>query len=361
MELAQWTAKRKLTIYNWYNNHQLNKGRRSGKVGKSVQIALQPSGSRIPSEAQIFSKKYYETLVKPLVDLEISEDSPDNDKRIAIINRVTAEVYEKQPDELKAEIRTEREAHIKTKEAMKEALKTIIAPTEQLTPAALMLAQAALPDMIQDFIDALGDRTHWSFTVLAGGPCPARDGVIRTIAVHTGTSVHGHHFAKGYGKFKENVLAPYSKFLHNVYPPAVCETFCLPPVDAPQPLSVGPAMANPFSPVEPATSQTMAPVTPTVVAPAGTSRPWQVAVGTTQTPPMTPPAPATAPRTRTPCPVPAPAVPPAALSQVPIAAVNTSPTHLLALVARSPATKTVAAALLTIAPSLTLAFAPVCA
>lgn len=71
--------------------------------------------------------------------------------------------------------------------------------------------------MIKDFMEAMTKRTGWCFTMLAGGPSPAHDGNIRTVALHTGVDVHGMSYAKHLANYQKKFVAPYTAFLKGVF------------------------------------------------------------------------------------------------------------------------------------------------
>lgn len=126
-------------IYNWYNNHGLNKGtRRSGQV-KSVKVILQPPTTRVSTEYHLYSKRYYDSRVKSYVDEEIGNQNIDRSKRIAIVNKHLIEKYNNESEEIKQEIRGAIEKERKEKEAEKEAFEAIAACHENLTAEQYMM------------------------------------------------------------------------------------------------------------------------------------------------------------------------------------------------------------------------------
>ncbi|KAF8798553.1 hypothetical protein BYT27DRAFT_7264696 [Phlegmacium glaucopus] len=211
----KWVSMRKNNIYNWYNNHGLNKGRRSGKVG-TVKISIASCASRLPTELHLYSKRYYETRVKAAVDAEIGDRNVDSKNRIVIINKHLAEIYGNESDEIKAEICGALEEERMAKEAAKEADRSIVNAND-LTMSEIGLAQASLHEIIQDFFEAMEKRTTWAFTVLGGGRDPTKEGAIRTIGIHVGKNSYGQTFAKANPNYRESVLAPFSTFLHSVF------------------------------------------------------------------------------------------------------------------------------------------------
>jgi hypothetical protein len=74
-----------------------------------------------------------------------------------------------------------------------------------------------LPDVIQDFCDAMNERTGWCFTVLAGGPDPSQDAAIRTYSICKGEDMYGRSFARAYNDFNDGILKPFSSFMQTVF------------------------------------------------------------------------------------------------------------------------------------------------
>ncbi|KAF8958686.1 hypothetical protein BDZ97DRAFT_1923448 [Flammula alnicola] len=219
-----WVSCRQLNIYNWFNNHALNKGQCTGKV-KTVKISIPSSASRISSAIHIYSKRYYETHVKHAVEAEIGDSKIDRKQRIAIINKHLAACFKNESDEVKAEIHEAQEAERAARESSKEADKSIIEAVEALSPDQLLLAQSSLHEVIWDFCKRMGERTGWSFSVLAGGPDPSANGDIATIGIHTGCNTYGHSFRKAFGNYDSAILLTFSSFLHSVYPEPIRRKF----------------------------------------------------------------------------------------------------------------------------------------
>lgn len=116
------------------NNHGPNKGdRRSGKV-ETVQITLPQSTSRLPSELNLYSKKYYDTRVKHIVEAKLHElekmESTEKVNRIAIINKCTIEAYNNEPEEIKQEIRALQDQEREEKEALLRMEKSVLDASE---------------------------------------------------------------------------------------------------------------------------------------------------------------------------------------------------------------------------------------
>jgi hypothetical protein len=96
------------------------------------------SAARLSTECQIYSRRYYEDRVKLSVEAAIDKlgglEYIDAGQRIVITNKCIADVYSKETDEVKEEIRLALEEERKEKEALKELDKAIINPTDEVTP-----------------------------------------------------------------------------------------------------------------------------------------------------------------------------------------------------------------------------------
>ena len=112
------------------NNHGLKRGRRSlGKV-ETVKIEM-PS-----SEQHLYSKRYYESRVKDAVLAELGDGDVEPTKRLAIVNRITAEIYKNESMEVKEEIQEMQEEERKAKEAARELDTSILEGNTTMTTEA---------------------------------------------------------------------------------------------------------------------------------------------------------------------------------------------------------------------------------
>jgi hypothetical protein len=78
-------------------------------------------------------------------------------------------------------------------------------------------AQSTLPVVVRNFCETMAARTGWTFTVLAGSPDKAKNNEIRSVGIHIGQDCYGNSFGKAVPNFTEEILKPFSGFLHNVY------------------------------------------------------------------------------------------------------------------------------------------------
>ncbi|KAH9476125.1 hypothetical protein JR316_0004534 [Psilocybe cubensis] len=168
---AEWVKLRKNQIVNWFNNRGAGTQHRRGPT-----IVIGGNNApRLLSETNLYSKKYYDERIRPRV-IEALRTNPEG-HRIAIINKCTGEAWNDESDEVKAEIRAELAK-------LKELKGQIPDMPEVMSPEECAINLLTLPETIQAFIDEMSSRTGWVFTVIAGGPEPADQGKIRTVAVH---------------------------------------------------------------------------------------------------------------------------------------------------------------------------------
>jgi hypothetical protein len=126
-------------IRNWYNNNGINKGkRRTGKT-QSITVSLQPASTRLLSERNLYSTKYYSTRVKQFVDLEIGDQKLDQKAIFKIMNKHLDAIYAAESDETKEEIRLELENQRKVRDEEKAEAMTVVKVDEELGPSQYLM------------------------------------------------------------------------------------------------------------------------------------------------------------------------------------------------------------------------------
>lgn len=126
-------------IRNWYNNNGINKGkRRTGKT-QSITVSLQPASTRLLSERNLYSTKYYSTRVKQFVDLEIGDQKLDQKAIFKIMNKHLDAIYAGESDETKEEIRLELENQRKVRDEEKAEAMTVVKVDEELGPSQYLM------------------------------------------------------------------------------------------------------------------------------------------------------------------------------------------------------------------------------
>jgi len=126
-------------IRNWYNNNGINKGkRRTGKT-QSITVSLQPASTRLLSERNLYSTKYYSTRVKQFVDLEIGDQKLNQKAIFKIMNKHLDAIYAGESDETKEEIRLELENQRKVRDEEKAEAMTVVKVDEELGPSQYLM------------------------------------------------------------------------------------------------------------------------------------------------------------------------------------------------------------------------------
>jgi hypothetical protein len=126
-------------IRNWYNNNGINKGkRRTGKT-QSITVSLQPASTRLLSERNLYSTKYYSTRVKQFVDLEIGDQKLDQKAIFKIMNKHLDAIYAGESDETKEEIRLELENQRKVRDEEKAEAMTVVKVDKELGPSQYLM------------------------------------------------------------------------------------------------------------------------------------------------------------------------------------------------------------------------------
>ena len=130
------------SIKNWYNNHGLNKGKRRAGKNQTVTLTLQQSAPRVLSKRNMYSKLHYDEHVKPAVEAEIAgivDQEISCMERFAIVNKHLDEIYEKEPETLKQEIRKAIDELRKAKDTEWELSTSVIATEESFGPKEYLL------------------------------------------------------------------------------------------------------------------------------------------------------------------------------------------------------------------------------
>lgn len=116
-------------INHWFYN-------RTGKsrgTKATVNINLNEAAPRNRTEIQVYSRMFYASHVKAIVDPQLI-DVPQNEK-IAVRARLTAEMYAKEDDDIKAAVREELQKDIERNKEGRAALEKLVgAPGEMLNP-----------------------------------------------------------------------------------------------------------------------------------------------------------------------------------------------------------------------------------
>ncbi|PPR04509.1 hypothetical protein CVT24_013115 [Panaeolus cyanescens] len=82
-----------------------------------------------------------------------------------------------------------------------------------------------LPAVVQPLLDLISQATGWKVTMLAGGPCPSRDGRMSMVSLHSGTT--NGEIPMTFGKFesvryRKYITPMFTNFLRNCYSVEEC-------------------------------------------------------------------------------------------------------------------------------------------
>ncbi|KAG1827958.1 hypothetical protein EV424DRAFT_1345110 [Suillus variegatus] len=187
-------------------------------VLKSVTEGEKPTRSL--QEVEAYSKLYYQRRVKSIVDnklkaeaevLQAENKALTNGMRVAIVKRETANLYEVETNEVKAEVRKYIEEAKMRRDNEKDGVWSEDDYAKNLEKLAAM---------VNKFLKGLADATGFSFSLLAGGPSPELGGLIDVYSFHVGETKFGNDFSKAYPDFEDAIMSPFRDYLYRVYPHA---------------------------------------------------------------------------------------------------------------------------------------------
>ncbi|KAF6755228.1 hypothetical protein DFP72DRAFT_847790 [Ephemerocybe angulata] len=175
-----------------------------------VVITTTKAAPRVRSDAQIYAKGIGADKVKEEVDLIMDLEKAPVKKRISIFNRVACKAYGEESEEVKEEVSKEKN---EKRDKRRAAIMVSVLYSHERS------AIESLPDAMGAFLDEMGPRTGWTFTILAGGPdLGDPEGNIATFAYHYGKNKDGRTFSKAHPSMVGMVLKEYSAFCHEVTP-----------------------------------------------------------------------------------------------------------------------------------------------
>ncbi|KZS99555.1 uncharacterized protein LAESUDRAFT_718609 [Laetiporus sulphureus 93-53] len=167
-ELKNAIAMQREKIVNWFRNEGNKGNRRARDAAKPVEL---------------YSWKYYDEEIKPLVTAEIERDGLEKQQTLAVIKRMTREAFENESVKVKDEIQAEIDAQHAVEDANAEEADSQPLPLQcQLLDEHSTLDNA--PTILRGFLCELSCKTSWCFTVLRAGPAPQEGGALRTISAN---------------------------------------------------------------------------------------------------------------------------------------------------------------------------------
>ncbi|KAJ2912130.1 hypothetical protein MD484_g8291, partial [Candolleomyces efflorescens] len=220
---ADWEQDRIKKLRVWFYNHT-SKDR---KVKPAVTLTFNAApalGSKALTEDQLYSRKYYKERVKLLVDAELASSAVGPKDHMAIRARITRECYEREPEEVKDEIRREKAEEDRKRRETMELLQSLtrIEDGKEPSPEEYARYQGAAADLAVCFFDALAARTGWAWTVLGGGPHSDKvNGANGVVSYHVGATPDGLKFRGAVESFDEHYAVPFGKYCHRIFPEEV--------------------------------------------------------------------------------------------------------------------------------------------
>ncbi|KAG1732567.1 hypothetical protein EDB19DRAFT_1911959 [Suillus lakei] len=239
---------------NYSAKHKL-KAQTTSTVEKMLAIQSSLKGTRTLQPAKAYSKLYYKTRIKPVVDVEMkvlaqeaglslmTSDEEDDDTsavgsdvkqvlpktlRLSLVKKHTHALFANETPKIKAEvadfIKQWSENHKKSLSEDDD-----ISFTKQVTSTHCELTHRTsssrniekLPNVLADIFAGLAKQTGWAFSVLMGGPSPGMGGKIQVESFHVGCTVMGNTFNLAYSAFNEHIMRPYADFTKHTFSDAV--------------------------------------------------------------------------------------------------------------------------------------------
>ncbi|KAG1826538.1 hypothetical protein EV424DRAFT_1345509 [Suillus variegatus] len=168
-----------------------------GVPGKSVVAQMCSTARdrpvRSPQMSEAFSKLFFESTIKPTLDVTFEKAKAEAQAKaaaenidikiphkIGVIRRQTKLLYILAPDEIKQQV-------------------------------------AELTNILTEFFEELQRLTGYVFTVLMGGPTPAMGGQIDVQSFHIGTTEVGNQFDQAYPEFNSGIMKPWKEFSKRIF------------------------------------------------------------------------------------------------------------------------------------------------
>ncbi|KAG1791803.1 uncharacterized protein HD556DRAFT_1484623 [Suillus plorans] len=196
-------------------------------MGKTIRQMLtnKAKGTRIHTEAEVFSKLRYADDVQAQVKESIASGSLTKSEKLGAVKLMTRTAYEDASEDVKAlcraKVQAERDA--KASEVLK---KTDGAPTNAQYARALTECMGP----ISQFMQVIKDMTGWEWSLIGAGPDPRLDGNInamRHCSYHSGVNATGLNWKQATPHFNETHLKAYVDFISTVFPPHIRKTRAL--------------------------------------------------------------------------------------------------------------------------------------
>ncbi|KAL7279608.1 hypothetical protein ACG7TL_006014 [Trametes sanguinea] len=220
---------------------QKNHGGRSNgsdapERGHEIQLP-KVKGTRALQPIEVYSKRYYESKVKPLVEEEIQKRKLERAieklspvERLEIIRQCTRNAFEAESSEIREEIMNASAEEKARSRVLTAACKSAtVVQDEERTAGEYQHAIDHAPAMIERALAPIRIMTGGVLTVLWSGPVPEDGGAIGSFAVHQGQTASGHNFAQAMPTFEDAIVRPHVEFARGVFPEPSCGRYATKP------------------------------------------------------------------------------------------------------------------------------------
>ncbi|KAJ2975836.1 hypothetical protein NUW54_g11666 [Trametes sanguinea] len=226
LQLGKAVKAKQKQLKTWYQNHG---GRSNGsdapERGHEIQLP-KVKGTRALQPIEVYSKRYYESKVKPLVEEEIQKRKLERAieklspvERLEIIRQCTRNAFEAESSEIREEIMNASAEEKARSRVLTAACKSAtVVQDEERTAGEYQHAIDHAPAMIERALALIRIMTGGVLTVLWSGPVPEDGGAIGSFAVHQGQTASGHNFAQAMPTFEDAIVRPHVEFARGVFP-----------------------------------------------------------------------------------------------------------------------------------------------
>ncbi|KAG6822694.1 hypothetical protein H0H92_012920, partial [Tricholoma furcatifolium] len=149
---------------------------------------------------EVYSKLFYESKLKPLVESQL-DSTLSRGSLLAARNQIIKQLWEAETD---PDVKAQVEAHFDEPK-----------PSAETTPS----HQSS--DKYAQVLEGLAKKTGWYYTVLMGGPNPGENGNISVASLHVGENSNGASFSQAHTNFERNYMEPYAQFLTSAFTRAI--------------------------------------------------------------------------------------------------------------------------------------------
>ncbi|EAU92204.1 hypothetical protein CC1G_13019 [Coprinopsis cinerea okayama7 len=224
-DVRVWQEARHKKVYHWFYNKEAKLKKDNGRI----EVVVASVQRKALCDWQVFSKDFYTEMVKPQVDEEVARlvKAREPVPLVSLRQGMTIKAWEAADEETKEKVYARMEALAEGRKRADAAIGDAMTPLEegaQRTPEEYHQFLEILPDLLDGFFNVVAAKSGWSFTLLAGGPDPSKEGGgIRTMSYHHGVTSQDQTFRQFLppGHFAEMFMKPFSGFLHMLYPKEV--------------------------------------------------------------------------------------------------------------------------------------------